>query len=151
METIPVISLGAAAFWIALAAVLIAGGWHKVRREQIKQETLLRLIEKTGRLDEELVKAIFPPPPPTPWPPSWHRPPDPTEGRRQMQGFGVVMTAVGVGLAVLATVLKLFGDAPKQEAAIVWFGIASVVVMFGLGMFVASKFATGPAPRDEHD
>ena len=150
METIPVISLGAAAFWIALAAVLIAGGWHKVRREQIKQETLLRLVEKTGRLDEELVKAIFPPPPPpSSWPPPWHRPPDPTEGKRQLQGFGVVMFAVGVGLAVLATVLKLFGDVPKQEAAIIWFGIAGVVVMLSIGLFVSAKFATGPQPPDE--
>ena len=149
METIPVISLGAAAFWIALAAVLIAGGWHKVRREQIKQETLLRLIEKTGRLDEELVKAMFPPPPPpSPWPPPWHRPPDPTEAKRQMQGFGAVVFAVGVGLAVLATVLKLFGDVPKQEAAITWFGIAGLVVMLGIGLFASSKFAMGPPPPD---
>jgi hypothetical protein len=60
------IGVGAAAFWIALAAVLIAASFNKVRREQVKQDTLLRLIEKTGQLDEAQVKLLFPAPPPGP-------------------------------------------------------------------------------------
>jgi hypothetical protein len=53
------ISLGAAAFWIALAAVLISGSYFHFRRERLRQETLLKLVERTGQLDEQQVKALF--------------------------------------------------------------------------------------------
>lgn len=148
--TMPIISLGAAAFWIALAAVLIAGGWHKVRREQIKQETLLKLVEKTGQLDEAQVKLLFPPPPAPPpnWPPAWHKPHDPTANKRGLQGLGAVVVSLGAGIAVLATVITLFGDAAQKKGALVGFGMAGLIAMVGIGFFVASKFAVGQAPPD---
>jgi len=98
------ISLGAAAFWIALAAVLIAGGYNKFRREKLKQETLLKIIERTGQLDEAQVKLLFPPPPAyspheRPW---WAAPPDPFAGRRALRVGGLIVMAVAAGLAVLA-------------------------------------------------
>lgn len=148
--TIPIISLGAAAFWIALAAVLIAGGWNKVRREQLKQETLLKLIERTGQLEEAQVKLLFPPPPPPPqqWPPSWHKPHDPTATRRGLKGLGAVVISIGAGIAVLATVLTIFGNPAQKQGAVVGFGLAGLIAMIGIGFFVASKFAVGQAPPD---
>jgi small-conductance mechanosensitive channel len=152
MESIPVISLGAAAFWIALAAVLIAGGWHKVRREQIKQETLLRLIEKTGQLDEALVKAMFPPPPPpSPWPPPWHHQPDPLAAQRGLRVGGVVLMGVAVGVAVLGLVLRSFGTGQQLSFGLAILGLAGVVAGLAAGLLIASKFAAGPVARDEHD
>jgi hypothetical protein len=142
------ISLGAFAFWIALAAVLIAGGWFKTRREQIKQETLLRLVEKTGQLDEAQVKLLFPPPPaPGAWPPPWHRQPDPHEGKKVLRGFGTVALFVAAGLAAFFTILLTAGTVSQQEAAIPGFGAASLVAFVGLGLLAASKFATG-RPKD---
>ena len=70
MESIPVISLGAAAFWFSLAAVLIAGGYWKKRSEARKHETLLRLVERTGQLHEQQIKLLLPPPPPPLSPPA---------------------------------------------------------------------------------
>jgi len=104
------ISLGAAAFWIALAAVLIAGGYNKFRREKLKQETLLKIIERTGQLDEAQVKLLFPPPPAyspheRPW---WAAPPDPFAGRRALRVGGLIVMAVAAGLAVLFTVMLNF-------------------------------------------
>jgi hypothetical protein len=153
VDVVPVISLGAAAFWIALAAVLIAGGWNKVRREQIKQETLLKLIEKTGQLDEAQVKLLFPPPPPpSPWPPPWHHPRDPLEGQRSLRVGGVVVMGVAAGLAVLGLVLRMLGTGDQQdEFGIAILGLAGLVAGVALGLLIASKFATGPVPRDEHD
>ena len=149
--TMPIISLGAAAFWIALAAVLIAGGWHKARREQLKHETLLKLIEKTGQLDEAQVKLLFPPPPPSPpphWPPAWHKSPDPTATKRGLQGLGAVVVSIAAGLAVLATVIMIFGDVAQKKGAVVGFGMAGLIAMLGIGFFFASKFAVGQAPPD---
>ena len=55
--------MGVVAFWIAVAAVLIAGGWFKSRGEAQKQQTLRTIIEKTGTVDEALLRQLFPTPP----------------------------------------------------------------------------------------
>ena len=64
-----VISIGAAAFWIAVAAVLISGGYFQFRRERLRQETghvaqgdERRSSEQTRKtlaseLDEEMLAA----------------------------------------------------------------------------------------------
>jgi len=146
------VSLGAFAFWIALAAVLIAGGWFKTRREQIKQETLLRLVERTGQLDEAQVKLLFPPAPPAgPWPPPWHKPHDPLETQRGLRGLGTVLLFVAAGLAAFFTILLTAGTVSQQEAAIPGFGAASLVAFVGLGFIAASKFATGRPDETSKD
>jgi hypothetical protein len=138
------ISLGAFAFWIALASVLIASGWFRTRREQIKQETLLRLVERTGQLDEAQVKLLFPPPPAMgPWQPAWHHEADPQEGKKVLRGFGTVVMFIAAGLAVFATIFLNFGTVAQQQAAIPLFATASLVAFVGLGLLAASKFATG--------
>jgi hypothetical protein len=137
-----VISIGAAAFWIAVAAVLIAGSWSNVRRAQIKQEALLRLIEKTGTIDEAQVKLLFPPP--GPLPPHWFQPPDRLAGQRALRVGGTILLAIAAGLAVFFTILLNFGSVAQQAAAIPGFGAASLVACIGLGLLVGSRFATGP-------
>ena len=47
------------AFWIALAAVLIAGGWVKSRNEAEKHATLRTIIDKSGTVDEAQIRALF--------------------------------------------------------------------------------------------
>lgn len=147
------IGLGAAAFWIALAAVLISGGWNKFRRERLKQETLLKLIERTGQLDAEQVKLLFPPPPPAlspherPW---WAAPPDPLGGQRALRVGGLIVTALAAGIALLSLALS-FGTANQQAVAMPWLGVAGLNGCLGIGMLIASWFATGPTRRDEHD
>ena len=54
------ISFGWAAFWIALAAVIVSGRWLAARREALKYDTIVRLAEKTGRIDEEQLKNAVP-------------------------------------------------------------------------------------------
>ncbi len=141
------ISLGAAAFWISLAAVMIASGWFKIRRDQLKHETLLRLIEKTGQLDAEQVKLLFPLPPPPQWPAHLSQPADPEAGWKLVRGFGTVILSVAAGLWILFTILLEFGTALQQENAIVGYGAASIVTCVGLGFFVASRY-TGKARGD---
>jgi hypothetical protein len=144
------IYFGAAAFWIALAAVLIAGGWFKMRREAIKQDTLLRLIERTGQLDEAQVKALFPPPPPLP--PHWFRPPNPTpDGRIPLKVFGTIALAVAVGLTVFFTIFANFGAGWQQAEAVSGFAAASLVACIGIGLFVAARFVRPPPKEQGND
>jgi len=149
---VPVISLGAAAFWIALAAVLIAGGWFRTRREALKQQTLLRLVERTGQLDEQQVKLLFPSPPPQgPLPPHWFQPPDRDAGRQMARIFGTLCLSVAVGLTILFTILRNFGTPPQQVNAIPGFGAAALVACVGVGLFVATRYMAKPIDRDRQD
>jgi hypothetical protein len=146
MESIPVISLGAAAFWIALAAVLIANGINGVRRERLRQETLLKLVEKTGKLDEHTVRTLFPTPPPLP-PHVFGPPPRQPDGRRGMKVAGTIVLSIAAGIAVFVTILTQFAPPPMQTpgGTVVGYAIASIVACFGLGFFVAARFVRPPA------
>ena len=145
METIPVISLGAAAFWIALAAVLIANGINRVRRERLRQETLLKLVEKTGRLDEETIKTLFPPPPPHA-PHAFGPPPRQPDGRRGLKIFATIVLSIAAGIATFASIIWQFGPPQAQDPFIpvVPYAVAALIACVGAGLFVAVRFVRPP-------
>jgi hypothetical protein len=146
MESLPVISLGAAAFWIALAAVLIANGINGVRRDRLRQETLLRLVEKTGRLDEQTVKTLFPPPPP-PSPHAFGPPPRQPDGRRGLKIFGTIVLSIAAGLAIFVTIVWQYGPPQLREdplIPVVPYAVAALITCFGIGLFVAARFVRPP-------
>ena len=149
MDMVPVISLGAAAFWIALAAVLIAGGINKLRREKLRQETLLKLVEKTGQLDEQQVKALFPPPPPPP-PHVWG-PPEYPDGRRILKVFGTILVSLGAGLAVFAVVLLEIGSSELHGNAQLAFAWSPLIACVGVGLIVASRFVRPPIDQRDRE
>src|SRR6185436_7312872 len=137
-----VISIGAAAFWIAVAAVLISGGYFQFRRERLRQETLLRLVERTGQLDEQQLKAMFPPPPPLPahvW-----GPPEHPDGRRILKVFGTVALSLGAGLAMFSWVLREIGELGLQDNAELGFAWAALIACVGIGLIVAARFVRPP-------
>jgi hypothetical protein len=137
-----VISIGAAAFWIALAAVLISGGYFNFRRERLRQETLLRLVERTGQLDEQQVKALYPPPPPLPahvW-----GPPEYPDGRRSLKVFGTVALSIAAGLGIFFLILFNMGTPGMQQNAVWGFGWSALIACFGIGLFVAARFVRPP-------
>ena len=137
-----VISIGAAAFWIALAAFLISGSYFHFRREKLRQETLLRLVERTGQIDEQQIKAIFPPPPPMPahvW-----GPPEYPDGRRILKVFGTVVLSLGAGLAIFSWVLLEIGEPGLQDNAQLGFAWSALIACFGIGLIVAARFVRPP-------
>jgi hypothetical protein len=134
-SVVPVVSLAWAAFWIAVAAVIISGRWLTARREALKYDTIVRLAEKTGRIDEEQFKLLFPPP--HPLPKHWFAPPEPGQGRMVLRVFGTIAVAVALGLFTVFVVPGL------RNPAIPGLGFAVVLAFFGAGLFVASRFAPG--------
>ena len=140
------ISVGAAAFWIALAAVLVAGGWWKSRSEAQKHETIRRIVEKTGQVDEVKLKELFEPPVP-----GWVRerieiikeiaktqplsdakirellqpPPSPWDGSKPGDGYralrvsGAIIMFLGLGIAIAAGIALLaVGPAGRAGAGV---------------------------------
>ena len=156
------ISVGAAAFWIALAAVLVAGGWWKSRSEAQKHETIRRIIEKTGQVDESKLKELFEPPLPDwvrgrieiikeiaktqpmsdakirellqPPPAPWT---DGTMGRgdsyRALRGIGAVIMFIAVGILIAATIAYFAGVSAEAPAAPLFVGGAVASVVAALG------------------
>jgi len=135
--------MGVVAFWIALAAVLIAGGWANTRREAQKHETLRKLIEKGGAIDEAQIRALFYPPIPSgvPW---WVKPRTQGDAYRGLRVVGTIAMCVAIGLIVFFTPLWLRGT---EEDAMV--GVAFGVITFaaGAGCFLASFFTERPHER----
>jgi len=146
------ISLGAAAFWIALAAVIIAGRWFKLCRDEMKHKTIRHMIDKTGRVDEAQLKELFPPPlPPAALPQHWFQPPEQGLGYRAMRVFGTLALFVALGLAICFFILYQFGESNWQSDAANGFAVASVVALVGVGLFFASRFLKRPLPEGDRD
>jgi len=133
--------MGVVAFWIALAAVLIAGGWAKTRMEAQKHETLRKLIETGGAVDEAQIRALFYPPTPagTPW---WVRTPKKGDGYRALRVVGTIAICLSIGLIVFFTPLWLKGS---EEDAIVGVAFGVIILALGAGLFIASRFTEKPA------
>jgi hypothetical protein len=50
---------GDVGFRIFIAARVVAGIWHDAQEKAAKHETLRRLVEKTGTIDEAKLKELF--------------------------------------------------------------------------------------------
>jgi hypothetical protein len=137
-SVVPVLSLAWAAFWIALAAVIVSGRWLKARREALKYDTIVRLAEKTGRIDEEQFKLLFPPPLPR----NWFAPPEPGQGRMVLRVFGTIVLSVALGLGAVFLVVSM---RPIGGGT----GLVIILAFFGVGLFVASRFL--PARRGDRE
>jgi hypothetical protein len=135
------ISFTWAAFWIALAAVIVSGRWLKARREALKYDTLVRLAEKTGHIDEGLLKILCPPQ--TPLPPHWFAPPPARDGRRVLRVFGTILMSIAAGLGVLFVALQgFFSVEAVHQASIGALGTAILLGFLGAGLYVAARFAS---------
>jgi hypothetical protein len=136
--------MGVVAFWVAVAAVLIAGGWFKSRGEAQRQETLRTIIEKTGAVDEALLRQLFPAPPAFD-PSAWGRK-SPGAGYRALKVLGTIAMCVAVGLILFFTPLWLRGI---EDDAMVGAAIGVVTLAAGAGFFLAARFAERPPERQD--
>ena len=140
--------LGAAAFWIFLAAIIVAGIWRKKHSEAMRHETARFLIEKNQKIDDAQLKELLNPTPPparSGCSPS-HKP---GEGYRVLRIFGTICMFVALGLAI-AGIWRGMILGLHEEAVM---GIATavpIVAMVGIGLFVASRFVTQPSDESRN-
>jgi hypothetical protein len=130
----------AAAFWIALAGVIIAGGYFRSLREATKHETLRRIVEKTGHVDENQFNTLFAPAPSV-WLPPGPKPAG--AGYRALRILGTVFMFIAMGLVAFFTIFAQTGT-QHWNAVIIGYAGSSVVLLFGAGLFFASQFMPKP-------
>jgi hypothetical protein len=98
--------MAVAAFWLALAAVLIANRWRARYIEAERHETIRLIIEKEPHVDLAKIKELlYPPPAPFALPPNHPlmRKPDPEARSDLMRVWGMILMigAVGPGAVIV--------------------------------------------------
>lgn len=89
--------MAAAAFWIFLAAIIVAATWKHSQSEKVKHETVRFLIEKNQKLDEGQISELL-----NPKPPQWLYPQQkPGYAYRGLRAFGIIILFVALGLALV--------------------------------------------------
>jgi hypothetical protein len=138
------IDIAGAAFWIFIGLAVWASTWAKSRREAEKHETLRRIIEKTGTVDETKLKELFAPA----VTPEWMKPPPrrPGGGFRALRVIGTIFMFIATGLALCFAVAGSLGVMPRPQM-IVALSITCIPAMLGAGFFFSSRFCELPADR----
>jgi hypothetical protein len=129
------------AFWIALAAVLIANRWRHKHLEAMRHETIRLLLQTKGDIELAEVKALLNPPrpPPPALPPGhpWARF-RPDARYKAMRSGGSILMFAALGLGALIAGIGIARDQPLVVPAAV--GAAVFVFLLGAGLFFASRF-----------
>jgi hypothetical protein len=130
-------------FWIFLAAIIVASIWASARQKAEKHETLRRIVEKTGTIDEAKLRALF-----TEEPSEEGKP---GAGYRTTRVMGTIILFIGAGIATFAliavglgkvfAVTEMFRDRGGWIAA---FAVSGGIAMLGLGIFLSSRFCEPP-------
>lgn len=132
---------GAGVFWLFIAAAVVAGAWEKVRRNAEKHETLRRIIEKTGAVDEAKLRELFTPSTNSDW---WTS--KPGDSYRALRILGVVFLSIAAAVAVLFLIMRQ-GDVISQAVSIIGLAASGAVATLGVGFFVSARFAAPPPPQ----
>ncbi len=132
--------MGALGFWIFIAAIVVAGIWSSSRREAEKHETLRRIVEKTGTIDEAKLRELFS---------AGENASERGEGHRWLRVSGTIIMFIGAVPAILGTMGLLSRFLGFREPAPLDFVlgallIAACIVAVGLGVFYSSRFAEAP-------
>jgi len=131
--------IAAAAFWLFIAVIIVAGMWYDMRRREAQHETLRRLAESGQPLDPDLMDRLL----------------SVSGGgntARELMIWGVVMLFVAPGVAVLA----VFIGWQYAPALLPLLGVAILIGFIGVGLVVASRFverrpdASDEAPANRH-
>jgi hypothetical protein len=114
-------------FWIAIVVIVIVSATRRVLVERERQRTLRAALERGQQIDPALLQNIV-------------ARPLPTNSSAGLQSGGIVMIAVGIGLALMGYCISL-ADPSDHDALLPMLGVGLLVVCLGVGMLVASRLA----------
>ena len=130
---------GAVAFWLFVAACVVAGAWEKIRRNAEKHATLRTIIDKTGVVDEAKLKELFSPPP------SSVTASAPGAGYRVLRILGTVIMGIAAAIAVFSVAMRLFSEDPQASMqSNIGLILSTTIATFGAALFFSSRFAQSP-------
>jgi hypothetical protein len=117
-------AVGAAAFWLFIAIIVVAAVFNSTLRHRETQKTIRQAMERGQALDPEtldrLIRSDKPPPP----------------SRTAVVAGGIMLLAVGGGLALIGW----FGARSNPVMLDQGLGAGSLVGLLGIGLIVVSLF-----------
>lgn len=132
---------GGVAFWLFIAAMVVAGTWEKIRKNAEKHETLRRIIEKTGTVDEARLKELFSAPATSDWTSS-----PSGSGYRALRIGGLIVMGVGGAVALACLLMGQFQVMPRVDS-VRGGSIGGAIAFIGLALFFSSRYAEPPSGR----
>ncbi len=116
-------SLGALGFWLFIAAIVVAGIWSDVRKREIQQETLRRIVESGKEFDAAMLDKMV----------------EAGGGKERaaddLKTAGIIMLSIAPGLAVLGW----FMSSLAVQLLSILLGVSLLVAFLGVGLLVAGK------------
>ena len=116
--------LAALAFWIFIAAIVVASYWDVIRKRDAQHETLRRAIESGQQLDEKVLNTLL-------------AAGGEGSGRVDRDFIVTAYWTLPISPALAAFALILGTQVP--EARIPLLGAAALVGVLGIGFFLAGK------------
>lgn len=118
--------LGALAFWLFIAAAVVASTWDGIRKREAQHETIRRVIESGKDLDKETMDRLL----------------SLTGGGNQRYDRDFKITAlwilpVAAGMALFALIL----GSQEPDALYVLLGVSAFLASLGLGFLLCAKIA----------
>ena len=130
-------------FWIFIAAIIVAAMWQETRQKAEKHETLRRIVEKTGTIDEAQLQELFSKSSSGEWKPG--------TSYRALRIWGTIVMFIGAGVfTFFSLVLAIFvllgktSELPDLENIAPLFVLGIGIAMVGFGLFFSSRFADPP-------
>ena len=127
---------GAFGFWLFIAALVVAGYWKETRQEAEKHETLRRMMEKTGAVDEAKLKELFNS--------AVEQRSKPGGGYRALRITGTIIMFIGGAIAIFCLAIAAIFESDRSHALAASV-VAAGIALTGAGVFFSSRFAELPA------
>ena len=115
--------LASLAFWGFIATVVVAGIWSEIRKRESQQETMRRMVESSGTIDQELLDKLL----------SVNNA-DKEDHEKNFKVTALWILPVSLGLAALGLVLGI--EVPKARMPLL--AVSSLTACLGIGFWVAS-------------
>lgn len=134
-------SWAGAAFWIFIGIAAWASHWERSRRNAEKHETMRRIIEKTGTVDEARLKDLF-----NSSSHDWLSnalTSKPGDGYRGLMVGGTILLSAAAGVALLFLIMGQTNVIP-HKAMIIGLAAASVPAAISFGLFFSTRFVERP-------
>ena len=119
-------------FWVFLSAIVVARIWSDARKREAQQETLRRVVESGQHLDVAVIDRML-------GASRGNQRPD-----RDLKVSGIITMFVSPGLVILGWFLGRFNDKIFE----LMIGVALLVLMVGIGLYVAGKMTERWQRRD---
>jgi len=118
--------LAAIAFWMFIAAVVVAGVWDKVRKREAQHETIRKLLESGQKIDEAVVDKLL------------------ALGDEKNNRIDEDLRVTGLWLLPVSAGFVVFAFFMQQVAEVlgpILLGIAGLVGAIGIGALISARIA----------